>query len=120
MKKGLTHAIRRSIEFPITANREITVAVQAGRGVSNLYGLAERETSVEYAVRKAVGRPTSEDDTHPSALDRFRLVRPFGNTNRLVDTSMVWDLFEDRQCHYDGNDDTDRQVHRTPGHAVPR
>jgi hypothetical protein len=98
-EEGLTHAIRRSIEFPITANREIALAVQAGRGVSNLYGLAsESETSLEYEVRKAVGRPTSEDDTHPCALDRFRLVRPFGNTNLLVDTTMVWDLFEDRQA----------------------
>ena len=97
-EEGLTHAIRRSIEFPLTANREITLAVRAGRGVSNLYALAEREISVEYEVRKAVGRPTSEDDSHPSALDRFRLVRPFGNTNRSVDTSMVWDLFEDRQA----------------------
>jgi len=98
-EEGLTHAIRRSIEFPITANREITLAIQAGRGVSNLYGFAsDRESSVEVEVRKAVGRATSEDDTHPSALDRFRLVRPFGNANRLSDTSMVWDLFEDREA----------------------
>lgn len=98
-EEGLTHAIRRSIEFPIAAKREITLAVQAGRGISNLYGFAsESETSVEIEVRKAVGRPTSEDDTHPSALDRFRLVRPFGNTNRSEDTSMVWDLFQDRQA----------------------
>ena len=123
-EEGLTHAIRRSIEFPITANREIMLAVQASRGVGNLYGLAEREPSLEYEVRKAVGRPTSEDDSHPSALDRFRLVRPFGNTNRLVDTSMVWDLFEDRQAiTMEMTTLIDKSIERpatpSPGNGVP-
>jgi hypothetical protein len=97
-EEGLTHAIRRSIEFPVAAKREITLAINAGRGVSNLYGLSsETEASLEDAVRKALRRPTSEDDTHPSAADRFRLVKSFGNTERIADTAMVWDLFEDRQ-----------------------
>jgi tetratricopeptide (TPR) repeat protein len=98
-EEGLTHAIRRSIEFPMAANVEIASAINAGRGVSNLYGLSgETAPSVEEEVKKALRRPTSEDDTHPSANHRFRLVRALGNNEgRGADTTMVWDLFEDRQ-----------------------
>jgi hypothetical protein len=98
-EEGLTHAIRRSIEFPITANREITLAVNDGRAIQNLYALAaETATSVDAELEKALRRPTSEDDTHPSAVDRFRFVRPFGSATHVEDTSMVWDLFVNREA----------------------
>jgi hypothetical protein len=94
-EEGLTHAIRRSVEFPMVANREISLAMNAGRRVTNPYGMSfEADPSLEEEVRKALRRPTSEDDTHPGAYERFRLVRPFGNSDGVAESEMVWDLFE--------------------------
>jgi hypothetical protein len=97
-EEGLTHAIRRSVEFPFAANREITVAVDAGRALHNLYGLpVEGEKSVEEEIEKSLNRATSEDDTHPSPVDRFRLARQLGAEPRPADSAMVWDLFQNRE-----------------------
>jgi tetratricopeptide (TPR) repeat protein len=98
-EEGLTHAIRRATEFPINAGREITASVDAGRALQNVYGLhTETEAAVEEQIKKALNRPTTEDDTHPSAADRFRLVRAFGSVDHPADSSMVWDLFRDREA----------------------
>jgi Zn-dependent protease with chaperone function len=59
-EEGLTHAIRRSIEFPITANREITLAVQAGRASATFMGWRLREN---LPWKSKFGRPWVE--RHP-------------------------------------------------------
>jgi hypothetical protein len=98
-EEGLTHAIRRSVEFPAVANREITIAVNDGRSLHDLYGLGfEKETSIEGEIEKSLTRPTSEDDTHPSPADRFRFVRQIGAGNHSDDPAMVWDLFQNREA----------------------
>jgi hypothetical protein len=98
-EEGLTHAIRRSVEFPFAANREITVAINGGRAVQNLYGLAlEKESPVEDEIEKALNRPTSEDDTHPSPVERFRLIRQLGGPSTAQDNGLVWDLFQNRDA----------------------
>src|SRR5690349_16564749 len=66
-EEALTHAIRRYIEFPAAANREIALALNDGRSLHDLYGIAlEKENSIQDEIENNLNRPTSEDDTHPS------------------------------------------------------
>ena len=43
-----------------------------------------------------MNRSTSEDDTHPSPMERFRLARRVTCNNESGPTGMVWDLFPNR------------------------
>jgi hypothetical protein len=43
-----------------------------------------------------LNRQTSEDDTHPSPNDRFRLTRRIVLQSEPPISGMVWDLFKDR------------------------
>ena len=98
-EEGLRHVIRRSVEFSFAANREISLAVEGGRALHNLYDLSVvAENAVEEEIEKALNRSTSEDDTHPSPADRFRLVRQIRSESRPSDASMVWDLFQNREA----------------------
>jgi hypothetical protein len=49
-------------------------------------------------LEKSVSRPTSEDDTHLSAADRFALARRIQSVPRLEEDGWVWDLFTDREA----------------------
>ena len=94
---GLRHAIRRSLDFAATANREIEMAIKDRRPLQNLYGgTTAKDTTVEDAFREAMTRATTNDDTHPSPKDRFRLVAKIPSPNRPPSTGLVWDLFTDR------------------------
>jgi Tfp pilus assembly protein PilF/Zn-dependent protease with chaperone function len=124
-EEGLTHVIRRSIEFPFVANREIVLAVDGGRALHNLYDLSiDNENTVEEEVQKALQRPTSEDDTHPSPADRFRLVHRVQSEMRQSDSGMVWDLFRNREAltsEMSGLIDSaiDRSAKRVSNSSVP-
>jgi Zn-dependent protease with chaperone function len=93
-EEGLRHIVRRQIEFHSIAMNEVKLFREGAAGFRNIYTLPNQpETSVEEAIDKALHRVTSEDDTHPSPVDRFRLVR-----NVRCDTSQpankpMWDLF---------------------------
>lgn len=93
-EEGLRHIVRRQIEFHNTAMNEVKLFREGAIGFRNIYTLPNQpETTVEEAIDKALHRETSEDDTHPSPVDRFRLVR-----NVRCDTSEpankpMWDLF---------------------------
>lgn len=96
-EEGLTHIIRREIEFEDIAYWEITNANKARRAVQNLYELkAMEEQKIEEKIKAAINRPTSEDDTHPSPAERFRLARRVTCNNELAPAGMVWDLFTNR------------------------
>lgn len=96
-EEGLTHIIRREIEFEDIAYWEITNANKARRAVQNLYELkAMEEQKTEEKIKAAINRPTSEDDTHPSPAERFRLARRVTCNNELAPAGMVWDLFTNR------------------------
>ena len=96
-EEGLTHIIRREIEFEDIAYWEITNANKARRAVQNLYELkAMEEQKIEEKIKGAINRPTSEDDTHPSPAERFRLARRVTSNNELAPAGMVWDLFANR------------------------
>jgi Zn-dependent protease with chaperone function/tetratricopeptide (TPR) repeat protein len=95
-EQGLTHVIRRSVEFHHSANREIAEAIEAKRPFQDLYSLeTPGDGSIEAEVEQTLSRPTSEDDTHPGPQDRFRLTRRVACSYPAADIGMVWDLFAD-------------------------
>ena len=96
-EEGLTHVIRRQVEFEEIMYWEITDANKTQRSVQNLYELKpSMESRVEERIKEEINRPTSEDDTHPSPVERFRLARRVTCKNELTYAGMVWDLFTDR------------------------
>jgi hypothetical protein len=98
-EEGLTHVIRRSVEFPFAVNQEIGLAIEGNRSLRNLYALSsEMGQSVDEEIQKSLQRKTSQDDTHPAPADRFRLVHRVHAANHAPDTSMVWELFQNREA----------------------
>ncbi|HWN97706.1 MAG TPA: M48 family metalloprotease [Blastocatellia bacterium] len=96
-EEGLAHVIRRQVEFEDIAYREIANANTARRDLQNLYELkASEEQQVEEKIKEAINRPTSEDDTHPSPVERFRFARRVTCNHELAPAGMVWDLFTNR------------------------
>lgn len=97
---GLRHVIRQSIEFGAVANREIDEAIKARRPIRNLYDLElpREASSNEAEFEKALNRPTTEDDTHPGPMDRFRLIAKIPAPARLPSGGLVWELFNDREA----------------------
>jgi len=101
-EEGLRHVIRREIEFNRVASKEIQDATEARRDLKNLYQLqASQETydqqMIETEINDIVTRPTTEDDTHPSPIDRFRLAQRIICNNLPTSNTMVWDLFASRE-----------------------
>jgi len=99
-EEGLRHVIRRQIEFDHFANKAVQHALDSGGPLENLYQLQTNDPSqdIQGAIETAVNRSTSEDDTHPSPEDRFRLVRRVACPNQLGPDGKMWDLFLDREA----------------------
>ncbi|HWV98194.1 MAG TPA: M48 family metalloprotease [Candidatus Acidoferrum sp.] len=96
---GLTHVIRRSLEFEATANEEIKQSIEAHRPLQNLYELpAPQGSKVATELEKALNRETSEDDTHPSPRDRFRLVTRLQEPSCPPRPGEVWELFNNPEA----------------------
>lgn len=92
---GLTHVIKREIEFNKYANIEIEEAVNLKRPLNNLYeikGIHDEE--IEDELNNALTSKTTEDDTHPSPADRFRYIEGIKSTNATNDDSLITDLFQ--------------------------
>jgi Zn-dependent protease with chaperone function len=101
-EEGLRHVIRREVEFNRVASKEIEEATQARRDLKNLYQLqlspeAFDQQMIENQINDIVTRPTTEDDTHPSPIDRFRLAQRIVCDNPPSSNAMVWDLFASRE-----------------------
>lgn len=93
-EKGLMHVIKRDIEFNKCVNDEITDAVQSKRPLNNLYKLTyEKDNSVEVEVQQYLTRRTSEDDTHPSPVDRIRYTSGISSDGISENSYLVKDLF---------------------------
>lgn len=98
-EEGLRHVVRRQIEFRYIADMELQEARGARRPFRNLYTLhVQGEDSVERAVDKAMSRETSEDDTHPSPTDRFRLVSRVPCQEAQPARGNMWELFPDPEA----------------------
>jgi hypothetical protein len=91
--------VRRQIEFKHFASKEIEEALKSGRALQNVYELEmQPEKTLEEAIDHAINRQTSEDDTHPSPVDRFRLVSRVICQSQLAPSGSMWDLFTDREA----------------------
>jgi tetratricopeptide (TPR) repeat protein len=98
-EEGLTHVVGKSVEFHHLAVKEIEDSVAVRRALQNLYELRlEQNSDLQQQIEKSMNRETSEDDTHPSPNDRFRLTRRITGANELPATGMVWDWFKNREA----------------------
>jgi tetratricopeptide (TPR) repeat protein len=98
-EEGLTHVVGKSVEFHHLAVKEIEDSVAVRRALQNLYELRlEQDSDLQQQIEKSLNRETSEDDTHPSPNDRFRLTRKITGANELPATGMVWDWFKNREA----------------------
>jgi len=98
-EEGLTHVVCKNVEFHHLAAKEIDASVDARRALQNLYELrVDQDPDLQQEIEKTLNRETSEDDTHPSPNDRFRLTRKIAGANELPATGMVWDLFKNREA----------------------
>jgi tetratricopeptide (TPR) repeat protein len=96
-EEGLTHVIRKSVEFEHLATKEINGASSASRALQNLYELTLAvATNLEAEMDKELNRETTEDDTHPCPNDRFRFTRRIVSQTEPSTRGLVWDLFKDR------------------------
>ncbi len=97
---GLLHVIRKEMEFTHVADKEIGAALSGNRAFSNLYDLELSDdsdhASIEEEFNRSLERETTEDDTHPSAKDRFRYIDGASSSEVEPLSGKVWDLFADR------------------------
>ena len=95
---GLTHVVRKSTEFNALATKEINECANSSRALQNLYELTAGDNAdIAEAAHEALSRETSEDDTHPSPMDRFRFTRRITSQSESPLGGMVWDLFTNRE-----------------------
>lgn len=98
-EEGLTHVIRKSVEFKYAVNKEITECSDARRVLQNLYELPiVSGPDLEEEIEESLKRKTSEDDTHPSPDDRFRFTKTIDSLEAPSVSGKVWDLFKDQQA----------------------
>lgn len=101
-REGLTHVIRRDIEFHHVAEREINAALSSNRALQNLYEMTEQNEEIkkdlEQQYHENIARPTTEDDTHPSPQDRFKWANQITSRETAPIAGMVWDLFKNREA----------------------
>jgi Zn-dependent protease with chaperone function len=98
-EEGLRQVVRRQIEFEHFAGKEIQEALRSGRALQNVYALEpQAEKILEETIEKALNHRTSEDDTHPSPVDRLRLVSRVACRNQATPSGLVWDFFADREA----------------------
>jgi Zn-dependent protease with chaperone function len=99
-KEGLTHVIRRSLVFDHAVGAEIDDAIDNKRPLANLYTLpplSDKWTceGIENSVEDALNQETTEDDTHPSPKDRFRLGERIVSTVSDPSCGNAWELFKE-------------------------
>jgi hypothetical protein len=93
-QNGLTYVIKRQIEFTKYASYEIDEAQKIRRPIHNLYDLTgNSDQEINTELNKALNQKTTEDDTHPSPVDRFRYIKGITSRNIPDDSSYIKDLF---------------------------
>jgi len=100
-REGLEHVIRQEIAFNAVAGHEVNVAISQHRPINNLYSLPAPDdqilSDIERETQELLNAPTTEDDTHPSPIDRFRHAEKITAQTAVDVSGQVWDLFEDRE-----------------------
>jgi hypothetical protein len=98
-EEGLTHVVRKSVEFNYTANLEINESANSRRALQNIYELQTVDNpDLQEAIAKSLESETTEDDTHPSPKDRFRYIKKVVVSGEQPARGMVWDLFKDKEA----------------------
>ena len=98
-EQGLRHVIRKTVEFKHLAIKEINESASSRRALQNLYELQATDNSnLEQEIKDSLSRRTSEDDTHPSPVDRFRFTSGIVTICEHPISGKVWDLFKDREA----------------------
>jgi tetratricopeptide (TPR) repeat protein len=101
-EQGLTHVVRRSVEFSHLFSKTVCDAVQTEAQPIDFYKqpprpLSDERAKIELEIADALTRPSSEDDTHPSPIERFA----FGQRSRVQESAtsegFVWDLLPNRK-----------------------
>jgi len=102
-EEGLRHVIRRGVVFDLSTTKEIQAAMQTERALANLYQLPgpnnyDEAKQIEEQIEQIVNHATTEDDTHPSPIERFRLANRIECKNLMPPAGLVWDLFANREA----------------------
>lgn len=98
-EEGLRHIVRRHIEFNhVVAIRQLSASLEANSTLKNICALDMQQKAVKQEIDHEIHRPTSEDDTHPSPMDRFRLVARVICKNQWAPSGPVLDLFAEREA----------------------
>jgi tetratricopeptide (TPR) repeat protein len=93
-QNGLTYVIKRDIEFHKSADQEVDAIRNATRPINNIYDQSKiSNTEIESELNVALNRKTTEDDTHPSPVDRFRYISRIETQVINQDSSLVKELF---------------------------
>jgi hypothetical protein len=93
-EEGLRHVVRRQVEFRSVALNEVKISKEGRMPFRNIYTLPTAPSAtIDDEVDKALHRETSEDDTHPSAVDRFRYVQRVPCNQPQTFDGVMWDLF---------------------------
>ncbi len=100
-REGLKHVILRDIEFNHLAEKEIGAALTDNRPMKNLYELKIEDemtvNDVALEFKEHLSAETTEDDTHPSPKDRFKLIENIRPKDTAAISGAVWDLFTNRE-----------------------
>jgi hypothetical protein len=77
MIDGLTHIIRKNVEFGFQFNEEVERAREARDSLHNLYELppVKNSSEMEKQLAELMGRPSSPYDSHPAPRDRIALIQ---------------------------------------------
>lgn len=99
-RSGLSHVIRRSIEFDWAVGKAIEDSVRSGKPVADFHRrtpspeIYERE-DLERAFLEIVNRPTDVEDTHPSPRERFESAALYESSAPSASSEAAIGLFHD-------------------------
>lgn len=101
-KTGLHHVLIRSVEFNVMVNREMKEAIAEHRPLRNIYNLQvqsdEEQQEIEALVVEALSSTTSDIDTHPAPIDRFRMAEKVQGAAHVPVSGYVWEFFPNRDA----------------------
>ncbi len=96
---GLKHVIRQSVEFESDLSAARKAQIRLGAQPAAFYQpnrprqIVDRD-DVEQEIEKIIEAESTQEDTHPSPLERFALAERVKSAASVADASPVWDLFE--------------------------
>ncbi|MCE9562903.1 MAG: M48 family metalloprotease [Planctomycetes bacterium] len=96
LREGLTHVIRRSVEYQWAMDKSLDNAIKTGVPAVQFFDntlipeIHERER-IETVVNEVLSRDTDAKDSHPSPKDRFQLAEQLDPNPASLDDESTWD-----------------------------